>query len=184
MRWPPWSSAVQEDNSKPKKNSSSWTSSVLPSNWARFTSPDVLIPTAVITSTILVSARLYRLYLRRIPGAAKISTSFWRKRSIFGQVTSVGDGDGLRLFHTPGGRLAGWGWFPGRSIPKGKALKDKTVRRSIEEAWLELGKSLIGSLRIYRSPSVSPASTLLRAHILAGLRSQERRKRSTGSQPM
>ena len=106
-------------------------SSVIAIDWAHYASPDVLIPTAVVTGTILVSTRLYRLYLRRISGATKISTSFWRKRSIFGHVTSVGDGDGLRLFHTPGGRLAGWGWL--RSIPKGKALKDKTVGKALRE---------------------------------------------------
>jgi len=40
----------------------------------------------------------------------------------------VGDGDNFRLFHTPGGRLGGWEWFPGRMIPKEKkALQDKTV---------------------------------------------------------
>ena len=129
MRWPPWSSTDPEDNDRPQTSPSSRIPSVVPGNWAHYVSPDVLIPTAVITGTILVSTRLYRLYLRRIPGAAKISTSFWRKRSIFGQVTSVGDGDGLRLFHTPGGRLTGWGWL--RNIPKGKALKDKTVCESI-----------------------------------------------------
>ena len=41
----------------------------------------------------------------------------------------MGDGDGCRVFHTPGGRLAGWGWFPGRTIPKEvKLLKGNTVR--------------------------------------------------------
>jgi hypothetical protein len=43
-------------------------------------------------------------------------------------VTSVGDGDNFRIYHTPGGRLAGWGWLPGRRIPMDKKeLKDQTV---------------------------------------------------------
>jgi endonuclease YncB( thermonuclease family) len=81
----------------------------------------------VIVAAVLTGRKLYRTYLRRIPGAMKISEGFFRKRSLLGRVTSVGDGDGCRLFHTPGGRLAGWGWLPGRRIPTGKALKDQTV---------------------------------------------------------
>jgi len=43
-------------------------------------------------------------------------------------VTSVGDADNFRLFHTPGGRLTGWGWLPGRRVHDDKKwLKDKTV---------------------------------------------------------
>lgn len=37
---------------------------------------------------------------------------------MFGQATSVGDGDNFRLYHTPGGRLLGWGWMPGRKVPQ------------------------------------------------------------------
>jgi endonuclease YncB( thermonuclease family) len=99
----------------------------MPSTWTEYTSPDVLIPTAIMTSTILVGHRLYRLYLRRISGATRIGTSFWRKRSLLGRVTSVGDGDGFRLFHTPGGRLTGWDWLPWRKVPTGKHLKDQTI---------------------------------------------------------
>ena len=128
MRWPPWSSTPEDEKKPAQKAPSSWAAPVLPNDWSYYFSPEVLIPTAIMTSTIFVGHRLYKLYLRRIPGAAKISTSFWRKRSLFGKVTSVGDGDGFRLYHTPGGRLAGWEWLPGRKIPTGKALKDKTVR--------------------------------------------------------
>lgn len=48
---------------------------------------------------------------------------------MFGTVTSVGDADNFRLFHTPGGRLTGWGWLPGRQVPTEKGqLVGKTVR--------------------------------------------------------
>lgn len=41
----------------------------------------------------------------------------------------MGDGDNFRLFHTPGGRLTGWEWMPGRKVPtKREELKDRTVR--------------------------------------------------------
>jgi len=36
---------------------------------------------------------------------------------MFGTATSVGDGDNFRFYHTPGGRLLGWGWMPGRKVP-------------------------------------------------------------------
>ncbi len=68
----------------------------------------------------------YQSYLRRIPAVDHIAPGFYRRRSLFGKVTSVGDGDGFHLFHTPGGRLAGWGWL--RRVPKDKKkLKGKTV---------------------------------------------------------
>lgn len=40
----------------------------------------------------------------------------------------MGDGDGFKLFHMPGGRLAGWEWLPWRKVPEGRTgLKDNTV---------------------------------------------------------
>ncbi|KAK0392783.1 hypothetical protein NLU13_2278 [Sarocladium strictum] len=74
----------------------------------------------------LGAIQLYANYLRRIPGAAYIRPGFFKNRSIFGKVTSVGDGDGFHMFHTPGGRAVGWGWL--RKVPdKRKDLKDRTI---------------------------------------------------------
>ena len=74
----------------------------------------------------LGALQLYANYLRRIPGAAFVRPSFFRNRSIFGKVTSVGDGDNFHLFHTPGGKAVGWGWL--RKVPETrKELKDRTV---------------------------------------------------------
>ncbi|KAL2258204.1 hypothetical protein VTK26DRAFT_8579 [Humicola hyalothermophila] len=68
----------------------------------------------------------YQRYLRRIPGSDHIAPSFFRRRSLLGTVTSVGDGDGFHMFHTPGGRLAGWGWL--RRVPRDrKELKGRTI---------------------------------------------------------
>lgn len=81
-----------------------------------------------LTIAALGGFRFYRSYLRRIPQATDIRPGFLRKRSIFGRVTSVGDGDNFRMYHTPGGRLAGWGWLPGRRVPvERKALKNQTI---------------------------------------------------------
>ena len=125
MRWPPDSSKDDDD----KRSPVSWTDSLNATDWRHYTDPRTLIPTVLLTTTILLSVRLYRSYLRRIPGADYIRPAFFRKRSLFGTVTRVGDGDNFHLFHTPGGRLAGWGWFPGRKIPEDrKVLKGNTVR--------------------------------------------------------
>lgn len=41
----------------------------------------------------------------------------------------MGDGDNFRLYHTPGGKLTGWGWLPWKKVPTlKKELRDKTVR--------------------------------------------------------
>lgn len=95
-------------------------------DWHSYITPQTLISTAVLTSGCIGFYKFYRTFLRRIPAAGNISPAFFRKRSVFGKVTSVGDGDNFRIYHTPGGWLAGWGWW--RSIPTNKkALKDNTV---------------------------------------------------------
>ncbi|KAE8215660.1 hypothetical protein CF327_g1089 [Tilletia walkeri] len=44
----------------------------------------------------------YRRHFRRIRNAEYLTPSTMRRRYIVGRVTSVGDADGFRLFHTPG----------------------------------------------------------------------------------
>jgi hypothetical protein len=125
MRWPPWSSKKDSDD---KKVSGSWNGSLNATDWSHYTDPRNVVPILLLTSAILASVRIHSLYLRRIPDAGYIRPGFFRRRSLFGIVTRVGDGDNFHLFHTPGGRLAGWGWMPGRKIPaKGSDLKGKTV---------------------------------------------------------
>jgi hypothetical protein len=139
MRWPPWNSESSDDQKKQQESSSSgWSSHPTSTNnsssaldWTAFTEPRTIFPTLLLTSSILLAVRFHRRYLRRFPDAPSISPSFLRRRTIFGQVTSVGDGDNFRIFHTPGGRLAGWGWLPWKKIPTAKKeLKDNTVRLS------------------------------------------------------
>ena len=122
--WWPWSSQDEKDKKKVVK----WTDSLNRTDWSHYTDTRNLVPVVLLTTTIIGSYAFYRSYLRRIPQASLIQPGFWRKRSLFGKVTSVGDGDNFRLFHTPGGRLAGWGWLPGRRVPsERKELQDKTV---------------------------------------------------------
>ena len=120
------SKSPKEQDEKPQP--ASWTRSFNAAHWTQFTDAQTVIPTILLTGTALLLTRFYRSYLRRIPQATHIQPGFWRRRSLLGKVTSVGDGDNFRIFHTPGGRLAGWGWLPGRKVPeKSKELKDQTV---------------------------------------------------------
>lgn len=88
------------------------------------TSPKVIFYTTVLTSSILGSVFLFRKYIRPIPTSAHLPPSAFRHRRLYGLVTSVGDGDNFHFFHTPGGRLAGWGWlrplFPVLDLPNSK----------------------------------------------------------------
>ena len=120
MRWP-WQSEPQT----PKKPIP-WADSLNATNWQHYTSPETIVPTILLTGTILAGVRVYRLYLRRIPATSHVAPGFYRKRSLFGTVTRVGDGDNFHLYHTPGGRLTGWGWI--RRVPeKAGELKRRTV---------------------------------------------------------
>lgn len=159
MTWPKlWSSSTKDDtkSKEPSKTSEAiesvsqaidaastsiqrQTNEVLHSNASVFTQPQTILATVVLTTASLGLFKFYKTYLRRIPQAININPSFLRRRSLVGKVTSVGDGDNFRIYHTPGGRLAGWGWFPGRRIPVDKKeLKDQTV--SMVEEDLRLSK--------------------------------------------
>jgi hypothetical protein len=105
-----------------------WNSILNKTDWAQFKEPKNLIPTIALTAGILFAVHIHRRFLRRIPEANNISKSYFRRRSLLGQVTSVGDGDNFRMYHTPGGRLAGWGWLPWKKVPTSRTeLKGRTV---------------------------------------------------------
>lgn len=148
MRWP-WSSSSdresesqndphkrpayipppsEKEKDKPHKPVD-WNRSINAFDWEQLKQPGVIIHSIIFTGATLLLIHAYKTWLRRIPSSAHIKPESFRKRSVFGQVTSVGDGDNFRMFHTPGGRLTGWGWFPGRKVPSKKAdLMAKTVR--------------------------------------------------------
>jgi endonuclease YncB( thermonuclease family) len=99
----------------------------IPSSLDAFKQPETILAAVLLSAGLLGLRRVYKSYLRRIPQAVAIHPSFLGKRSLFGRVTSVGDGDNFRMYHTPGGRLAGWGWL-GRRVPtEKKELKDQTI---------------------------------------------------------
>ena len=131
MRWP-W----QPSDNEPKNSSISSTSPSVD----KAINPTSIAATAVFTTLILTCARLYRTRLRRIQTAPHIPPShlhedlrsFPKRHSIFGKLVRVSDGDGVRLYHTPGGRLLGWGWL--RSVPSEPFPRQK--RGAGEKSWL------------------------------------------------
>lgn len=146
MRWPPWASDSKGSTSSSTSSSSANTTTSkddekddsantftlhnsMTELGTSFTEFRTLIPTLILTSAIIFALRVRRRFLLRFPDAISIAPSYLRQRSIFGKVTSVGDGDNFRIYHTPGGRLVGWGWLPWRKVPiERKELKDNTVR--------------------------------------------------------
>lgn len=140
MPWPwPWPFGSSGSSDKPNspgksKENKDETPSERPISWIDLHSkPGSPLQAAKEWTPVFLTAvgslavfMLYQTYLRRISSAGGIQDSYFRRRSLFGKVTSVGDGDGFHLFHTPGGRLAGWGWL--RKVPDSRsALKGKTV---------------------------------------------------------
>jgi endonuclease YncB( thermonuclease family) len=130
MRWP-WSqnphNGDRSDDSTRKKPVS-WAESLNATDWSQYTEARTVVPSIILTLTTLTVIRMYKSYLRRIPNVDYIKPELFRKRSLFGKVTSVGDADNFRFFHTPGGRLAGWEWLPWKTVPtKRDKLSAKTV---------------------------------------------------------
>ncbi|KAF9115018.1 putative endonuclease lcl3 [Mortierella sp. AM989] len=82
---------------------------------------------SAVFGVVTVATILYKSRLRRIPTSAYMTpNSLQGKRILKGKVTSVGDSDNFRFYHTPGGIWAGWGWL--RHVPKeSKALKNQTL---------------------------------------------------------
>ena len=111
------------------KPSGSWENNLNSTDWSHYTSPQTITFSIITTATTLALIRVYKTYLRRVPNVAYLKPGVLRKRSYYGYVTRVGDGDNFHLYHTPGGRMAGWGWLPGRQVRslKGETLKGKTM---------------------------------------------------------
>ncbi|QPG76578.1 hypothetical protein FOA43_003969 [Brettanomyces nanus] len=88
----------------------------------------VLVYGAGTATVILGGFRFYTRVLCRIPNSLEIPRQDYRRRYLYGKVTSVGDGDNFRFYHLPGGIFAGWGWL--RETPEinqFKKLKDQTI---------------------------------------------------------
>ncbi|KAI5212873.1 SNase-domain-containing protein [Aureobasidium subglaciale] len=127
MQWPDWLKWRSSDEKE--KEPVAWSDSLNATDWSHYSSPRTILPTAILTVSTLALIRIYRRHLRRVPEAQYITPSYFHKRNLYGYVSRVGDGDNFRLFHTPGGRMTGWGWLPSRKIQDwaAKEFKDKTI---------------------------------------------------------
>jgi len=125
MRWP----GTSADDENQRSRSEPWLDHLRSDDWhTTLTEPRTLVPSLLLTASTIALVRFYKSYLRRIPTVNHIKPGYYRRRSLFGCVTSVGDADNFRFFHTPGGRLAGWGWLPWKKVPTRKEeLVNQTV---------------------------------------------------------
>jgi hypothetical protein len=171
MRWP----GSGTDDDKKKHVSESWVDSL--------TDVRTVIPTIALTVTSVAAARLYKTYLRRIPSVNHIKPNYFRRKGVFGQVTSVGDADNFRLYHTPGGRIAGWGWLPWKRVPKKRdGLTNQTVGLSLRLASQIRVSTTLLRLLTRHSFTFGSLASMLRS-LLTGdeKRSHIRKKRMIGS---
>ncbi|KAI0632698.1 hypothetical protein C8Q77DRAFT_1059037 [Trametes polyzona] len=131
--WIPWSSGSKppnKDTSKEFKNVSNANDlvAVLDARAAAFP-PHLLALTAFLLggATALGGSYVYVRHFRRILNGEWVTPEMLAKRRwIKGYVTSVGDADNFRLYHTPG---IGWRWpLKFRRIPVERAdLKNQTI---------------------------------------------------------
>lgn len=128
MPWPFWPASGEKrraediendrtnDDIRPPSSTNTWSNSLNKTDWTQYTSAQAITTSIIFTATTLALVKIYKDYIRRIPGAAYLKPGFFRRRSLYGYVSSVGDGDNFRLFHTPGGKLMGWGLLPSRRM--------------------------------------------------------------------
>jgi endonuclease YncB( thermonuclease family) len=91
----------------------------------KLSSTEIILSSFGLTAFLLLLRSIYSRRLKRIPTVSQVPHDFLKnKRTLFGTIVSVGDADNFRLFHTPGGRLLGWGFL--RRIP--------TSRRDLAKA--------------------------------------------------
>lgn len=132
MRWRFWQSAKEDDD----PNRVDWQSKGrLDVQASDRSDPKSAWTATQIAQVVLAAGALYgvrqgyKRFIRRIPNIEHVKPNVYKKRSLYGFVTRVGDGDNFHFYHTPGGRLAGWGWALRRKPQdlKRADLKDKTL---------------------------------------------------------
>lgn len=147
MQWPSWPKFWRQDATaddrgakraeetlapttpRPAQPTGSWEKKLNATDWSHYTTPQTITISIITAATTLALAQLWKRYLRRIPTVDYLKPGFFHRRSFYGYVTRVGDGDNFHLFHTPGGRMMGWGWLPRRRVQdrSGRELKGKTM---------------------------------------------------------
>ncbi|CCK70878.1 Lcl3p KNAG_0F02110 [Huiozyma naganishii CBS 8797] len=101
-------------------------------------SQDTLYCLLLLVSTVGGSYLGFNRYLRQYQSARQIPASIFKKRWLYGKVTSVGDGDNFHFYHLPGGRIGGWGWL--RSVPrldKAEFTSNKNIKTTGQSGWFK-----------------------------------------------
>ena len=122
MPWFLWTTPTRRDSTTPSDKPpppSTWAANLNRPDPSHYTTPQTITLTALTTATTLLLAHLfYQKALRRIPTVDHLRPTDLRHRTLHGWVPRVGDADNFHLFHTPGGRWAGWHWVPWRRIAR------------------------------------------------------------------
>ncbi|EPS45100.1 hypothetical protein H072_870 [Dactylellina haptotyla CBS 200.50] len=123
---------------------------------------DILLPSVTTAATTLALLYVYKNFLKRYPDSNSLPPSFFRKKTLYGKVVSVGDADNFRMYHTPGGKWTGWGWFPGRKVPElRKELKGQTIHIRIAGVDAPEGAHFGKPSQPHSSESLAYLTTLL-----------------------
>ncbi|KZT25059.1 nuclease [Neolentinus lepideus HHB14362 ss-1] len=131
--WLPWRSSSTETSQVSKSSKPADPPSSLPSSldFKQLTTlPPPLLALASFSlgsASALLAASVYRRYFRRIPNGDWVTPDIFRNRRwVKGVVTSVGDADNFRMYHTPG---FGWRWLlKFRDVPSAsRDLKNQTI---------------------------------------------------------
>lgn len=115
--------------------------------------PDVVLLSLLFAGSFLGARSAFNRYLRQLTKVTEIPSSVFRKRWLYGKVTSVGDGDNFHFFHMPGGILGGWGWL--REIPKLTRLEVKDIPTESATKSLPFYKRRL--LRFFKKDSLESA---------------------------
>ena len=123
-----------------------------------------------------------------------IPTNVFRRKYLYGKVTSVGDGDNFLFFHTPGGVLGGWHWL--RKVPtlQRKGILPRRAQKATGNALstlspLNLFRGLVGlrsegggrdQFALYRGRRKLPTLSIR----LCGVDAPERAHFGNSSQPL
>ena len=99
-------SGVTAANAKANATSPTQTTSLKDSIRAYLYQPQNWIAPILAAGVGIGLWSFYQNYLRRFPGSEHIAPSFFRRRSLPGKVTSVGDGDGFHLVFVSGDQRA------------------------------------------------------------------------------
>ncbi|KAK6531917.1 putative endonuclease lcl3 [Orbilia ellipsospora] len=133
---------------------------------------DIILPSVATATTTIALIYVYRNFLKRYPDTNSIPPHFFRRKGLYGKVVSVGDADNFRMYHTPGGKWAGWGWLPGRKVPESrKELKGQTIHVRIAGVDAPEGAHFGKPSQPHSSESLAYLTNLLtsrnvRAHLL------------------